>query len=465
MPFFSLNTSPGFYTKLSQRQGEFGLVSFNFKFTGVSVAALFLFIGISQYSGLSKIFWIDQSISYIYMAAIFSAIAWITTLLTQIADAYGLTVYTEMAGIAQRFLGLIIILILFYFHKLNLTAYFIYLYVILLVLIFLIIWILGRNGYSFFQNWHLSKTQIKGYVKEFYIYSQPLFIFSFCAMIMGILERWLLQKYGGSIQQGFFGLSFQIGAVCFLFTSAMTPLIMREFSIAYGKNDIIEMSRLFRRYIPLLYSVAAFFGCFACVQAEKLTHIFAGGKFAGATVPVMIMSFYPIHQTYGQLSGSLLLATNQTKLVRNIGIFFAVLGLPLAYLMVAPTDKMGLNAGAIGLAIKFVIIQFIAVNVQLFFVTRMLKLNFIRYLGHQIFSIACLMTIALFSKIIINVFTGLKDLVIVGFLISGLLYSILVMVLVYFKPIVIGFNKDDVKSFIHNSFKVMKLLLASNKKS
>jgi len=75
------------------------------------------------------------------------------------------------------------------------------------------------------------------------------------------------------------------------------------------------------------------------------------------------------------------------------------------------------------------------------------------------------MTIALFSKIIINVFTGLKDLVIVGFLISGLLYSILVMVLVYFKPIVIGFNKDDVKSFIHNSFKVMKLLLASNKKS
>jgi hypothetical protein len=45
----------------------------------------------------------------------------------------------------------------------------------------------------------------------------------------------------------------------------MTPLTIREFSVAFSHQDIGEMTRLFRRYIPLFYGIAAFFCCFACL--------------------------------------------------------------------------------------------------------------------------------------------------------------------------------------------------------
>src|SRR3972149_8735103 len=77
MSFFSLNTSIGFYTRLSQRQNEFGLVSFYFKFTGLSILVLFIFVIGSQLTGISHILWLDQNIRYVYMAAAWSALTWL----------------------------------------------------------------------------------------------------------------------------------------------------------------------------------------------------------------------------------------------------------------------------------------------------------------------------------------------------------------------------------------------------
>ena len=86
--------------------------------------------------------------------------------------------------------------------------------------------------------------------------------------------------------------------------------------------------------------MAAYFGCFASVESEKIAYIFGGGKFADATVPLMIMSIYPIYQTYGQLTGALLYATARTKLYRNIGVAFMLLGLPLAYFYAGTSRKV-----------------------------------------------------------------------------------------------------------------------------
>jgi O-antigen/teichoic acid export membrane protein len=456
MSFFSLSTSDGFYTKLSQRQKEFGLISFYFQFAGISIVALFLFVAGSQWTGLSSVLWIDQNIRYVYMAAAWGALTWLSVLVGRVADAYGLTVSTEMARIAQRCFGLVIILVLFFLNRLNLAVFFLYQYAVLLLLILLFVRITGRKGHSYFQDWHLGKDRIKGYIQEFHEYSHPLFSLAVAGLVVGILERWLLQKFSGSVQQGFFGLSFQIGAACFLFTSAMTSLITREFSIAFSKNDLGEMARLFRRYIPLLYSVAAFFGCFACVQADKVTHIFAGAQYTGAVLPVMIMALYPIHQTYGQLSGSVFLAAGQTRLYRNTGLLYMALSLPMAYFLLAPRAQFGLDAGAVGLALKFLIVNCIVVNVQLFFNARLLNLRFMHYVGHQIICVGFLITVALLSKVIIDGIGVFQHKAIIGFLLSGILYSVMVMALVHFLPVVFGLQRDDLKNLVTSGIKMVK---------
>lgn len=445
MPFFTLSTSIGFYTKISQRQNEFGLISFYFQFSVLAFITLFVFVSGSQLIHLNDLLWIDQSIGYVYMAIVWGGLTWMVQLLTQIADAYGLTVSTEIARIFQKFVGIVILFLLCSLSHLNLTLFFLYHYVILLFLAITFISIFSRNGHSLLRNWRLRKEQVRIYIKEFYEYSNPLVVYSLIGMIVGILDRWLLQKFAGSIQQGFFGLSYQIGTICFLFTSAMTSLIIREFSIAYANNDLNQMRMIFQRYIPFLYSIAAFFGCFACIQADKITYIFGGTKFAGASMPVAIMALYPIHQTYGQLSGSIFYATGQTALYRNIGIVIMLAGSLFAYIMIAPSNVMGLEAGATGLAIKFVVLQFIGVNVQLWFSVRFLKLQFWRFFVHQLLCLTCLLLLSFWIKGMVDDVSMLYNKRIISFLVSGVLYTLTIVVLSYFFPAIFGLKKKDVR--------------------
>jgi len=193
------------------------------------------------------------------------------------------------------------------------------------------------------------------------------------------------------------------------------------------------MARVFRRYIPMLYGVAAYFGCFACVQAGTITHIFGGAEFAGASLPVAIMALYPIHQTYGQL---------------NIGLLFMIAGLPVAYFMVAPSAQMGIGAGAIGLAVKFVALQFIVVNVQLWFNARFLNFQFSRYLTHQVACMACLLVLALLSMNIVDAIPILKGQIIPGFLFSGVLYTFFVGITTAVIPALFGLHRQDINRII-----------------
>jgi len=228
----------------------------------------------------------------------------------------------------------------------------------------------------------------------------------------------------------------------------MTPLIIREFAIAFGEKDLREMARLFRRYIPMLYAIAAFFACFIAVEADKVTFIMGGAKFHQAALPVTIMAFYPIHQTYGQLSGSVFYATGQTALYRNIAVAFMFIGLPLTYFLIAPVNMMGLNVGATGLAIKMVLIQFIAVNVQLYFNARLLGLRFWRYVGHQVMSVGCLLGIALIAMVCVDRGLALQNKVFYSFFLAGVLYTLMVMTLAYCQPIFFGLKRQDIQFLV-----------------
>ena len=142
---------------------------------------------------------------------------------------------------------------------------------------------------------------------------------SSCTHLWGVFwQFWIVGFYKDMVEvlsRLFFSLSYQIGAVCFLFSSAMSSLLMREFSIAFGENNLSKMAELFERNVPLLYSLAAFLSCFVAFQAENIVYIIAGESFTEGAVALTIMSFYPIHQTCGQINGSFLLATDQTNTV------------------------------------------------------------------------------------------------------------------------------------------------------
>jgi O-antigen/teichoic acid export membrane protein len=442
--FLDMGTSLGFYTKLSQRQEEKPLVTFYFLFILLVFLLCILLVTMGVQTSYYQEIWPGQSIIFIYLAAIWGLLTWLLQIFQKMADAYGLTVYTELVNIIQKSVGILLILFLFIISWINLATLFIYYYLVIGLIIITYIFIMRRGGYLTNLWKILDAGRIKSYIKEFYDFSHPLFILSFVSLICGIFDRWTLQKFAGSVQQGFYGLSYQIGAGCFIFTSAMTPLLIREFSIAFAKNDLKHMAYLFRRYIPILYSIAAYFAVFIAIQADKVIYIMGGKHFSKALVAVTIMAFYPIFQSYGQLSGAVFYASGQTPLYRNIGMVFLLGGLPLTYFLIAPGDKLGLNAGATGLALKMVVIQVAAINVQLYFNAKFLGLRFWRYVGHQFVSVGCLLVLALAARLLVERMGLFQGGLIMSFLLSGVIYSVMVILMAYSQPVIFGVTRQDI---------------------
>jgi O-antigen/teichoic acid export membrane protein len=255
-------------------------------------------------------------------------------------------------------------------------------------------------------------------------------------------ERWILQAHSGSIEQGYYNISFQISAFCILFTSAMNPLIMREFAIAYGKDDLGRLRQLFIDIVPVLVTIATYFSLFLMFQADKIVVFVGGDKFQGAYLPVAIMTMFPIYQAYNQLNGSLLKATDQTKRFRDIGISIAVVGIPISYFLLASRGYLGLNLGASGLAVKIVVLQIITVNLRLWFNAKYLKLNFLLYVFHQFFILFAFSILSLVAKTISDFVISQS---IGAFLLAGVIYTILTMSLLYCFPQTLFMSRDTLQ--------------------
>jgi len=429
--FLDAGTSIGFYTKLSQRLKESGLIKFYWFFFLAICVAVTLFLPLIFLFKMQVYFFPNQEIKYIWLALLFCLLTWSSQIVSKIVDAYGYTVNGETLRFAQRTFAVSLLAVLYFINKLNLTTLFFYHYVITLFILAAWWRLLKKNGVEVFPKVILKWKQYKSYMNEFYKYSHPLMVRSAVGFFSGVLTIWFLQKFGGSVQQGYYGFSLKLISIAGLFAFAMTPLITRELSVSFGEKNLAKMRSLFLRYAPLLYFLVCIMSSFFFTNAENISVLFGGDDFRKAKMAFAIMAFYPLIQTYGQLTGSFFYATGKTKLYRNIGLMFSLFGVPMTFILLGPKSMYGLNLGSVGMSLEMVILGFISVNTLLWFVCKYLKMSFIKFFVHQIYSVFVLILVSLSSSYVVGLFI-VND--IVSMLLSGFVYVILVVLLVVIIP-------------------------------
>ena len=163
------------------------------------------------------------------------------------------------------------------------------------------------------------------------------------------------------------------------------------------------------------------------------------------------MTLYPIHQTYGQLLGTIYFSTNNTAKFRNVNILFNLLGILLAFYLIAPKEMFALDLGSTGLALRLLIIQFLITNYYLYFCTKLLKINYWKLFFHQFTIILLLFLIAYLSRYFSEIFSNNN---VYSILISSLLYSITVASVAWNFPKLFYFNKTLILNKVRNFYKL-----------
>ena len=437
--FVDMGSSACFYNSLSRRQSEFGLVAF---YARVMLVVLAVCMGAGVALGipaLGALLIPGVPWSMAVAAAFLGFLVWTARVVRSMDDALGVTASSELVRMAANLFAVAALVGLFCAGALDSGIVFLHQYALHIVMIAGFLWCLrgAWPGFSF----RLRKERTQGYVAEFSGYSMPLFVQALASAIVLAGERWILQFFGGSVSQGYFSLSQKVGMACFLFVTAMTPLVMREFSLAHGRADRNYMAALINRYGPMLYAVAAFFSCFAAVEARWVVRILGGEAYAAAILPVQIMALYPLHQSYGQVIASFFLATGDTRALRNNTLASLAAGILAAWFLLAPGAYGGMSLGAAGLAVKMVAVQCVFVLLLLYKCSKSVPLDLRANLLHQLLCPLVFLGLAWLGG-------QAADLLRLSwfwrFTASGVLYTVVGMAVVCCVPWIAGFTRRDI---------------------
>lgn len=435
----NLETSNAYFSKLSKRQNETSLISYIVIFNFLGFVITFLLMCIIIVLGLKEKLIGDIKLTFIFCSIVFTFLLSYVGIIRLTHDALGYTIKIEKVFSFQAVLSFFLLFIFYKYDFLTLELYFTIQIFNQLIIIIPGFYILLKNSEFKINNLLLSKDKIVKYSKEFYQFCHPLVFYAFVVFFVGISDRLLLLKFGGLKEQGLYGFSAKISDLIFIIPSAMSVLIFRELSISVSQNKKNRIRVILTKNLYLFYFIASYFAIFISQNAEYVTHLIGGDKFLDASPVLAIISFYPLHQIYGQFLGSLLISYEKTSILRNVGSLVIVFGLVLSIFLIGPDAYNCLQLGAVGYAYKMIIYQIILSNVFLIIVSKLIRLKLRKIIFHQIYVVGVLYIIMKISELILqNKFSNVN----LAFFLSGVLYSLLCAILIFTFPRIIGLNRN-----------------------
>lgn len=435
-----------FSTELAKNHHDKTVISFYWTFIFISWTVACIIIIPTLYSGLSGVLFPGQDIFYIWLAFFLTFFTFISSLLDSMTDTCGLTRKASIFNFFGKGVGLIVLcLFLYVFNWANFLSVFAYSYIATFVLIIGFVAILKLNGIPLL-HFRISLHDFKQKFTSFYNYSQPLLVLVIVGIPLSFAGRWMLQKFGGSVQQGYFSLSDSFSAFIITFSNSVTPLLLREFSISFYKRDTNKISTLFNKSISIFTVISSYFSVFLALNASAVTMMVGGKSFEGAIIPTTIMLFHPIPYIANNILYVLIYATGKTALLKNVMIVTGILSLFVSFLLIAPNEYYGMNLGATGFAIVSLSITSLVHLILLKYCVSELNLKFTKVTSRYIKIILAFLVIGATSTFLCKVF--IHNLWI-SFILSGILYTVGVAFIVKRFPGLLGVSATELRALVN----------------
>jgi O-antigen/teichoic acid export membrane protein len=203
-------------------------------------------------------------------------------------------------------------------------------------------------------------------------YCLPLIPYAAVSFANEFADRWLLQRFGGGVQQAFYAVGAQLASIALIATSSILSIFWKEIAEAHHRGDPVRMGQLYHRVSRLLFFVGAVAAGLLIPWSEDILALILGPAYTAGAATLAIMLLYPVHQSMGQIGATMLYATERVALQVAVGTGTMLFGMSMTYLVLAPPSASvpGLGLASTGLAIKMVVVQIVSVNVLAYVIAR-----------------------------------------------------------------------------------------------
>jgi len=371
-----MGSSAAFYTFMSQRPRSKRFVSSFFAWLGVQFVVPLCVVGLLLPSQWIATLWRGEPRSLVllaFAAAFMQNSVWLVV--QQAGESQRRTVWVQGVGVAVVGLHLVAMLLLLWLGRLGLYAIFV---AVALEYLLAAVVVHNRLPAGSADASAPTEAQSEPVLRQYLRYCLPLIPYSWIGFAYEFADRWLLQKFGGSVQQAYYAVGAQFSAVALIATSSILNIFWKEIAEAHYRGDVARTGMLYTRISRVLFLVGAMIAGFLCPWAEDLLRLILGAAYAGGAGTLIIMFLYPIHQSLGQIGGTMLYATERVMLQVATGMVFMLVSIGVTYLVLAPRNAAvpGLGLASTGLALKMVGVQFIQANFTAWLIARMWKWRF-----------------------------------------------------------------------------------------
>tara|TARA_Y100000748_G_C15470066_1_gene478515 strand:+ start:57 stop:1565 length:1509 start_codon:yes stop_codon:yes gene_type:complete len=435
-----MGSSQAFFTFVSKyrRPSKFFHYYFLWLLTQFFLSLVFILI-IAPDNWINNI-WQGENRSRVFLAflAVFLQQT-IWTAITHIAESQRLTIRLQQTNLCIAVFHLALIILLTTTRHLSIEFVF-----ILIAIEFLFTTYLAYC----YQSISFSQTKIsfKETFTEYKKYCLPLIPFIWASMLSVFANAWLLQNFSGSTQQAYYAVAVQFSTISFLLVTPVFNILWKEASEANQQKNFKKLQLIYSRICRVTFLLPAIIAGFSIPWALEIIDIFLGEDYILAAIPMKIMFVYGLWQCLGAVNISMFYALEFTTSRTVIGIIFAIISLPITYLVLASEDSTisGLDMGATGLAIKMTILSFISINIYNWWISR--KMRWKLDISYQFIVALSSISLGYFVYYSINsiLFTDFNNLL--KLLIGFISYLILILLLLLNKPSLLGMHIRDIKS-------------------
>jgi O-antigen/teichoic acid export membrane protein len=449
--FLDMGTSKAFYTFISKKnQSKYFFVSYFLWVLVQFLIAIFCIYIIVPDSWID-IIWKGNSreLSLLAFIAIFLQTR-IWLVISQVGESLRETYKVQSLSVTIAVIHLTLIAVMYWLDVMMLDSIY---YLIILEFIL-------ATGVSYLIlkiNFSQSKEVSKGYFKQYWVYCMPLIPYSWLGVLSEFTDKWLLQHYGGSIEQAYYHIAVQFALVSLLATTTIINILWKEVAEANENGDKQKIYQLYDKVIHILYVFSAIVSGFLIPWTSEILLLLFGSAYVDGVIVMSIMLLYPIHQSLGQIVGVMFMALEMTKDYVVINSVILLSGMVFSYLILAPSNAIvpGFGLASTGLALKMVLLQIIGVNLSMWWLAKSNKLpyNFLfQFLGILLFLILGYLVHFLIGSFFLIGFN-----IVFQILVALIIYCLIAFVLVYFlSNQLLNIGKDDLKRFVKSIYQYVR---------